>query len=408
MVSSSRAPSPTGGTDRTAGAADDRAADAEETRDAEEAAEDMETSPSATSPEEGEDRETTRAEGEHALEEFIAARLAPGAATISPVPRALTDAALIRGALRRRGVEITTVAGQDVFEFAGAVIGGMQDSTTTLVNALARRVCGNAWLVKRHLQIRDLPVPEGRMHGPRGLKAACEHLREFGAPAVLKPVTGESGAGITIGLRTPEQLREAWPTALEGRRRHPRANPNLLLEAHHCGLDLRACVIDGRLVSAVVRVPIHVVGDGSASVAELLDRQAARRREHTVLAACTPRFAEEDLAPLGLRPDTVPAEGEVRVLDGAADLAAGGMPVDVTDEIADPLAELAVEAVGAMPDLPAGSVDLIAPRLDSAAGAVVVDVEPSPDLVSHHFPGVGAGRDVAGALAEALLKRASR
>lgn len=350
----------------------------------------------------------SRDESEHAVEQFIADRLAGEAGAVASVPRPATDDELILAALSRRGVRAEEVDGQQVLLLGGIVVGGLRDGVTTLVGAHARRVGDNAWLTKRHLQVRDVPVPAGRMHGPDALDAACAQLAELDGPATLKPVAGHPGAGITTGLRTEEQLRAAWRPALQARRRGPGANLNLLLETHHAGLDLRAFVVGDRVVSAIVRVPPHLVGDGASTVRELLEVQADRRRGHAILAPRTPHLDDAALEAAGLRADAVPEAGEVRILAATAGLDAGGLPVDVTDELADELAEVAADAVGAMPGLGAGAADLVTPRLDSADGAVVVDVEPTASLLPHHFPAVGAGHEVAGALADMLLIRASR
>ncbi|WP_261624577.1 hypothetical protein [Nesterenkonia marinintestina] len=84
------------------------------------------------------------------------------------------------------------------------------------------------------------------------------------------------------------------------------------------------------------------------------------------------------------------------------------LTVDVTDQLTTAVRELAADAVGALPGLGAASVHVLTPDLGSADDAVVTGLDVTPDIRTFHRPDIGRGRDAAGALAEKLLRRASR
>lgn len=84
------------------------------------------------------------------------------------------------------------------------------------------------------------------------------------------------------------------------------------------------------------------------------------------------------------------------------------LAADVTDQLGPALQEMASDAVAALPGLAAGSVLMRTPSLDSADDALVTGLEVSPDICAFHRPDLGKGRDAAGALAECILRRASR
>ncbi len=93
----------------------------------------------------------------------------------------------------------------------------------------------------------------------------------------------------------------------------------MLLEACVAGDDLRLVVIDYKVVAAAMRRPARVVGDGKATVRELIATQSRRRAAATGGESRIPLDAETErcVAAAGLALDDVPAQG--RELVGAQD-----------------------------------------------------------------------------------------
>ena len=137
------------------------------------------------------------------------------------------------------------------------------------------------------------------------------------------------------------------------------------------GLDVRAYVAGPQVVAAVAYVPLAAL--------------------------------EEQISP----EETLDAEQLASLRSGPAN-PEGGIAVDVTELLDPALAELAADALWSVPGLAAGAVDLLVPQLDTAADAVVLGLDVEASVVTHHLPALGQSRDVAGAIADQLLIRASR
>ena len=88
---------------------------------------------------------------------------------------------------------------------------------------------------------------------------------------VVKPARGEGGAGISVDIRTPEELASAIEFA-------HRVCETVLLEEFCVGEDLRIVVIDFEVVAAAIRRPVQVIGTGRDNIAELIRIQSSRRR----------------------------------------------------------------------------------------------------------------------------------
>lgn len=281
-----------------------------------------------------------------------------GSRPLNEHPEAPRHDQLLRRALRRRRVTLKPVGERSqVFVFGGVVVGGMDSVVTTLVSAHARRITADPQLLRRHLQLQEVPLA-AEQEGPR-----------------------------------PEAAADLATSSL-----------------------IRAFVVGERVCASLLRLPATVLGDGTSTLSQLVRADAQARSRHALLAATaapgsaegTADSAEEPLRHRGLDPAQVPAAGELVQLQDSPQLSAGGLTIDVTAMLPDTLHELAVEAVLAVPGLFAAAVDLLVPNLESAEDAVVLAVLPDADIAPAHMPAYGEPRDVAGAIADEILLRASR
>jgi len=109
--------------------------------------------------------------------------------------------------------------------------------------------------------------------------------------------------------------------------------------------DYRLFVIGGEVPIAYERVPLHVVGDGERTIAELcaqVHTTAADRGRFITVDVDDQRIAQR-LARAGLTLHSTPPDGEVVRLLDVFNLSTGGMLRDVSDELGAGWADLAVQ-----------------------------------------------------------------
>jgi cyanophycin synthetase len=111
-----------------------------------------------------------------------------------------------------------------------------------------------------------LPLPKQRLVYSED--EAGRAARRMGFPVVVKPLNGNHGRGITIGLTDEEGVKAAYGTARDANKGGGRG---VLIEAFIQGFDHRMLVVDGKLVAVSKRVPGRVIGDGVKTIAELVD-----------------------------------------------------------------------------------------------------------------------------------------
>lgn len=246
-------------------------------------------------------------------------------------------------------------------------------SLSELTSAIAFRRCDDKVMTRRVLSEAGLRVPVGRVAGDDDADEAflAEH-----APIVVKPCRGEGGAGISVGITHPDELRSAIDIARAGCDR-------VLLEAMAPGDDLRVLVIDGEVVAASMRRPPTVTGDGSSTVRELIQARNDRRRAEHGDAMVTPLddITASCVKSVGHDLDDVLPEGTELQVRRTANLHTGGTIHDMTERLHPALAEAAIRGTAAI-GLPVAGIDLMVTSPEEP-DHVFIEVNEQPGLANH-------------------------
>jgi cyanophycin synthetase len=246
-----------------------------------------------------------------------------------------------------------------------------------------------------------LPVPKQKL--VTGEEDAVRAAETIGYPVVLKPYNANHGRGVAIGMADHEQVRAAFQQA----RQHSRG---VLVETFVRGLDHRMLVVNGELIAVSKRVPGHVVGDGTRTIAELVDVVNADPRrgighEKVLTRLEFDHQAERLLERMGYDRTTVPKAGEVVFLRSTANLSTGGTATDVTDVVHPDNREMATRAVAAI-GLDVAGVDFLTPDVTQSykeIGGAICEINAAPGFRMHVAPSEGKARDVAGPVMDMLF-----
>lgn len=92
---------------------------------------------------------------------------------------------------------------------------------------------------------------------------------------IVKPEAGSLSRGLTLGIKTHNELK----TAIVRARRAKSASPNVLIQEQIYGEEIRFVVLGGKVVAALLRRTPRVVGDGRSTVKQLIDHENAMRSE---------------------------------------------------------------------------------------------------------------------------------
>jgi cyanophycin synthetase len=281
----------------------------------------------------------------------------------------------------------------------------IQATTTGFTGNIAVELAGDKEETNGILRDLGLPVPEQRI--VQSSTDAKRAAKRIGFPVVLKPLAGNHGRGVSINLKSDEEVEVAFTKARE----HGRS---IIVESYIEGYDHRLLVINGELVAAAKREPGHVIGDGRHTIEELVDivNQDPRRgvgHEKVLTRIEFDHQAERLLAKVGYDRSTVPAEGERVYLRSTANLSTGGTALDVTDIIHPDNRDMAIRAIKAI-GLDIGGVDFLTNDIALSyreAGGAICEVNAGPGFRMHVAPSEGTPRDVAGPVIDMLFPRDS-
>ncbi len=308
---------------------------------------------------------------------------------------------LVRAA-DERGIPWIRLNRQSLVQFGhGRYQQRIQATTTSRTSNIAVELASDKEETNRILRDLGLPVPMQRM--VRTARDALRAAERIGFPVVLKPLAGNHGRGVSINLRTPEEVEVAFDKARE----HGR---NIIVESFVEGFDHRLLVVDGKLVAAAKRMPGHVVGDGKHTIEELVDivNQDPRRgvgHEKVLTRLEFDDQAERLLKKLGYDKSTVPDNEEIVFLRSTANLSTGGTAIDVTDVMHPDnreMAERTIKAIG----LDIGGVDFLSKDITESyrdIGGGICEVNAGPGFRMHVAPSEGTPRDVAGPVIDMLF-----
>lgn len=248
------------------------------------------------------------------------------------------------------------------------------ESLTEKTDAFALTICQNKQLTQKYLHQAGLNVPAQTLY--QGNAAALQFMAQCHGKLVVKPLNGEQGKGITVGVDTEKKLLAAVKDA--------RAyDPVVLLEEYVAGRDLRIIVIDYKFTAAIERIPARVVGNGINTVQQLIDDRNKTLQQETdgesqiTVNEGTVQILEEQ----GLHLKSIVSEGQVVPVCHLANFHSGGTIKDVTSHLSPVLKNVSENAARTI-GIPVVGLDFLVPDF-SGDKYVIIEANERPGLANH-------------------------
>ena len=268
-------------------------------------------------------------------------------------------------------------------------------------SAIAENISSDKDLTKQLLQNCGIPVPEGSLI--KSPEEAWSVAQDIGLPVVIKPTDNNNGYGVSLGLNTEEGVKAAFHIA-------DAAGSEVLVERYILGDEHRLLVVGNHLVAATKGETVFIVGDGTHTVAELIELQINSdprrgREDHFPMDIIRIHENPQDLLQIesqGVKPDTV-----LEVKRQIVVKRDGNLNNDVTDLVHPEVAAavcLAARVVG----LDIAGVDLVTQDISKPLqdqGGAIVEVNAGPGLLMHLKPLTGKPRPVGQAIIDHLFSK---
>lgn len=234
-------------------------------------------------------------------------------------------------AAKKLGASITDVS--DMMERETAIVSHMGKSElvmdgvpTSWINVRSQFYCDNKQLTKLAYEALGIAYPKSLIF-KNGTEKALVSFFEKEKKYVCKPLDATNGIGVVLDITSLEMVKNYYET-------HQDLGTLFLLEEQAEGEDLRIHVIGGRIVAACVRKPAFVLGNGQDSLEKLIEqRQAVMKTQNPKNFLTVDAVTKKLLTAQGLTLASIPAAGQTVQLKHIANMAQGGVAIDVTEEI---------------------------------------------------------------------------
>jgi cyanophycin synthetase len=261
---------------------------------------------------------------------------------------------------------------------------------TSLQSSIGKTIADKKHLTKKILSYHDLPTAK---YVQIDRVEQLDQLNQLQFPIVMKPLDGNAGKGVIVGIKTIEEAREHFV----------KAGKTMLFEELLTGLEYRIVCVNFKFVAATYRRAAFVTGNGHSSIQELINEKNTHPWRGEGHESFLTKIKVDDLvtsylAEQGYDLESVPTEGTEVDLRKTVNLSTGGEPWDMTDLVCDENKRL-FEHIAKVCDLNVIGIDMMCESLEKPIAnqptAGVIEVNAAPGLRMHHYPLKGQPRNVA-------------
>ena len=198
-----------------------------------------------------------------------------------------------------------------------------------LLSVQSEQIIDNKQLTKRYFEKAGIYYPKSITFQNLD-KHTTDHLRDFWQQEqvyVCKPQDATNGEGVQMHITHYSEVEQYWLTWKD-------RFSIFMLEEQVQGEDLRIQAIGGELVASCTRIPAYVNGNGHSHLSTLIERkQIEVARQNPCNQLVIDKDSIELLNTQHMQLDSIPSKGQKIQLKYVANMAQGGVAVDVTDKL---------------------------------------------------------------------------
>ncbi len=283
-------------------------------------------------------------------------------------------------------------------------------ATPPTTSSVARIRAIDKYLTYQLLGAHKVPMPVTYLaHSvDEAVEAGRKIAEKSNKSIVVKPLDSGHGNGITVNIKTDDEVTKATHYALTF------AKSVLIQEYVKQPFDIRLLCINYKFVAALIRMPARIQGDGVHTISKLIDLEnSTSKRGYNYKKELNKIDKEQVEKHLLDKIDTVPFKDEwIKVL-GTGNVGTGGETIDITNNLPDWFIHLA-EEVSVHLELPVCGVDFLVqdhPSKESSfeeLSPLLIEANHSPALFIHETPTFGKPRHVIKAYVDYLAELPQR
>lgn len=255
---------------------------------------------------------------------------------------------------------------------------------------IAFKIANDKFLTEQFLSMAKIKTTNSRLYKKEQYEEAVKYINDKNVPLVVKPLNLMAGIGVFMNV-DKSNFEYAWGECFNIQNKYNLEEQFILVQDQIKGFEVRVIVTEGKLMSATVRVPAFVKGDGNYTIEELIKIKNIERKKHAYLAKSRIKInqtLEKILEHKGKTLKDILAKDEFCILYPQSNMAHGGENYEVTDLIHENVKKQALDSVTAIPGLHTSGVDIIIENFDSTEGTII-EVNKAPAFQLNYYPLIG-------------------
>lgn len=215
-------------------------------------------------------------------------------------------------------------------------------------------------------------------------------INSTSSPKVEKPLNLANGRGVFLNV-TKDDFEDIWRRCISIQKQRKIKNPKVLIQDMIKGFEVRVVIVEGKILSATLRTPAYVVGDGETTISGLIDQKNKIRELNGYFKSKKLKKNDDVIKYLSgkdLSLDTVLKKDELCITYPISNLINGGENIVITKLLNSKVLEIARDAVAAIPGLHTAGVDVMIENLESE-NPKILEVNKAPALQLNYYPYIG-------------------
>ena len=252
------------------------------------------------------------------------------------------------------------------------------------------KIANDKLLTEKYLSFADVNTTKSRVFKQNEYNQALEYVKNIDDKLVIKPLSLDGGLGVFIDIK-PSNFDYFWKECLIAQKKRKVKEPRLLIQNFIPGFEVRIIVTEGNFMSATLRVPAHVRGDGISTIEELINEKNLKRKSNPLLKDSPIKIndrLEKLLEYKNLNLKSTLKNNEFCILYPQSNTQHGGENIEITSLINEKIRKQCVDAVIAIPGIHTSGVDIIIEDFEDEEGTII-EVNKAPAFLLNYYPYIG-------------------
>lgn len=138
------------------------------------------------------------------------------------------------------------------------------------------KIANDKMLTEKYLSYSGINTTESKIYTSMQITLANKFVNNSTDRLVMKPLSLEGGKGVFINV-TKENFSYCWNECLKAQKTRKIKSPKVIIQKYVPGFEVRMIVVAGKFMSAMLRVPAHIKGDGIRTIKELIVEKNNKR-----------------------------------------------------------------------------------------------------------------------------------